>query len=353
MNTFRLFVFTAVGGMLLWLLSAAGSVLAPFLLGAVIAYILSPLANKMEAKNIKPALSAALLVLLVFVFLLALPLALIPVIISQLAGIIALLPELVERAGGWLGDAQPYVVEQLQVLDLTDVARQAAGTIEAKDAAGVASAIANFFGKGLAAVVGFFSLLLITPLTAFYFLCDRKIIAGELTDSLPPRWRDKTLLVLQDLDNVLGEFLHGQLLVMLVMGSVYSLVLSIAGLDFAITIGLVSGMLVFLPYVGFIIGLVLATVAAIGQFESWANLVLLWLLMGASTALESFFITPWLVGERIGLHPVFVLLAVLVMGSLLGFVGVLVALPLAAVLLVLSRHLRRYYIESDFYGRNS
>ena len=129
------------------------------------------------------------------------------------------------------------------------------------------------------------------------------------------------------------------------------LILNIAGLDFALTIGIISGILVFIPYVGFLIGLLLATIAGIGQFESWTDLILIWVLMGIGTTLESLFITPYLVGEKIGLHPLAILLALFIMGELLGFVGVLLALPLAAVVLVLSRHLRRYYINSDFYAK--
>ena len=342
----KLLLFLLAAAALLLLLQEAGSALTPFALGAVVAYILSPLADKMEARNINPSLAAAMLVLLVLVALIALPLALIPLVAAQIKALLAVLPDLAARAGDWLGQARPYVEEQLRALDFSTLA----GSIETSDAASAAGAFVGFFGKGVAAVAGFFALLVITPLTAFYFLRDRKIIAGELTNSLPPRMRDEILLLLRDLDNVLDEFLHGQLSVMAVMAVVYSVVLYVAGLDFALLIGLLSGILVFIPYAGFIIGLTLATLAAFSQFESWGNIILLWALMGGGTIFESFFITPWLVGERIGLHPVVVLLAVMVMGSVLGFVGVLLALPLSAVLLVLLRYLRRRYVSSNFYG---
>ena len=182
---------------------------------------------------------------------------------------------------------------------------------------------------------------------------DRSIIAGGLADLLPPRMRDETMGIIHDLNNVLGEFMHGQLSVMAVMAVLYSAMLWFAGLEFSLTIGVISGILVFIPYIGFIVGIALATLVAVSQFESWSDFILIWALMGAGTALESIVITPWLVGERIGLHPVLVLLALLVFGSLLGLVGVLAALPLAALLLVLFRHLRRRYINSDFYGHNS
>ncbi len=345
-------VAVAAGALILWLLRAAGAALAPFVLAAVAAYIFSPLAGKME-KKISPAAAAAVIVALIVAVLLALPLALAPIVAQQISSLLRILPELAVRAGAWLGEAQPHVVLQLQSLDFADLARRAAGAIEAGQAAGAAGALFGFFGKGVSAVAGFFTFLLITPLAAFYFLRDRQVIAGELADSLPPRWRDETMAVVHDLDGVLGEFLHGQLAVIGVMSVLYSAVLWFAGLEFALTIGVVSGVLAFIPYLGFIIGIALATVVAAGQFESLPDFILIWALMGVGTALESMFITPWLVGERIGLHPVLVLLSLMVMGGLLGFVGVLAALPLAAILLVLFRHLRRRYINSAFYGRTS
>ncbi|MGI9307360.1 MAG: AI-2E family transporter [Gammaproteobacteria bacterium] len=343
-------VFVVAAALLLWLLQAAGGALAPFILAAVLAYILSPLAGKLE-NTVSPAASAALLVALILALLLALPLALAPIIVQQTANLLDILPEIAARAGDFLGKAKPLVVEQLRHLDFAALAERAAGAIQAEQAADAAGTVFGFFGKGISAVAGFFSLLLVTPLAAFYFLRDRHAIAGELADSLPPRWRDETMEVVHDLDGVLGEFLHGQLAVMAVMGVLYSAMLWFAGLEYALTIGVISGALAFIPYVGFIIGVTLATLAAAGQFESWSDFILIWALMGAGTTLESMLITPWLVGERIGLHPVMVLFALLALGSLLGFVGVLAALPLSAAALVLFRHLRRRYINSAFYGR--
>ena len=279
------------------------------------------------------------------------PLALLPLVISQLAAFAAELPALVTRAGDWLGEVQPHLVEQLQALNPIDAAKRAATAVGAEGVFKTVTLAAGIFGQGVSAVLFFASILLITPLAAFYFIRDRKIIGGELTDTLPPRIRHRSLQVFSDLDSVLGEFMHGQITVMAVMAIIYTLILKLAGLQFALTIGIISGALVFIPYVGFLIGLLLATVAGLGQFDSWADFILIWVLMGIGTTLESLLITPYLVGERIGLHPLAVLLALFIMGELLGFVGVLAALPLAAVFLVLCRHLRRHYINSDFYAK--
>ena len=338
-------------GLVFLFLSIVGNAIFPFALAVVLAYIISPLANKIEMRGVTPAVTAGLLTLMVILLISAIPLALLPLIIKQSNNFFDSLPKMVEYAGNWLGEFQPHLLEQLQSLNPVEVTKQASDNINAEVAAKTASLAAGVFGKGVAAVVSFISIFLITPLAVFYFVRDRKTISGELTDVLPPHMRHQMLDVLSDLNGVLGEFMHGQVMVMGIMAAIYTLILNIAGLDFALTIGIISGILVFIPYVGFLIGLLLATIAGIGQFESWTDLILIWVLMGIGTTLESLFITPYLVGEKIGLHPLAILLALFIMGELLGFVGVLLALPLAAVVLVLSRHLRRYYINSDFYAK--
>ena len=343
-------IAVAAVALLILFLGAARDALAPFILAAVLAYIASPLAGWLE-KQLSSSAAAAILVTLILAVFLALPLALAPVITQQTASLLEIVPKIAVRAADWLDGAHPQIIEQLRGLDFAALAGRAAGAVEADNAAAAAGAFFGFFGTGLSALAGFFTFLLITPLAVFYFLRDRHIIAGELADSLPPRWRDETMDVVHDLDSVLGEFLHGQLAVMAGMSVLYGAMLWFSGLDFALTIGVISGVLTFIPYLGFIFGVALATLAAIGQFESWQDFILIWALMGAGTTLESMFITPWLVGERIGLHPVLVLFSLMVAGGLLGFAGVLAALPLAAVLLVLFRHLRRRYINSAFYGQ--
>ena len=340
----------AAAALILWFLAAARDALSPFILAAVLAYVASPAAGFLE-KKLSPSASAGVLVALIIIVLLALPLAVAPLFVRQTAHFLEAAPSVAARAAEWLGGALPGIAEQLRGLDFAALAGRAAGEVEADKAAAAAGAVFGFFGKGLSALAGFFTFAVITPLAAFYFLRDRHKIAGELADSLPPRWRDETMAVVHDLDGVLGEFLHGQLSVMAVMSVLYGAVLWFAGLEFALTIGVISGVLTFIPYVGFVFGVALATLAAVGQFESWQEFVLIWALMGAGSALESMFITPWLVGERVGLHPVLVLLSLLVAGSLFGFSGVLAAVPLAAALLVMFRHLRRRYINSVFYGR--
>lgn len=345
-NSVRILLALLAAALLAWFATSVGAVLAPFIFAAILAYITAPLAQVLEARRMPPALAAAGLVLLALLLLLALPLALLPLIAAQVQEFSQLLPPLIKKVHTyWGGDLDTWLAEQ--ELDFSTLSGIGGDSIQ--KALNVAAGV---FSGGLSALSAFATLLLLTPLAAFYFLRDRKSIGGELTELLPPYIRERTLLLCRDLDGVLGEFLRGQLMVMSIMAVFYALVLTLAGLPFALTIGILSGLLTFIPYVGFILGVTLATIVGLSSFDSLLDVVIVWLLMGIGTTVESVLITPRLVGERVGLHPLAVLLALMIMGELMGFVGVLIALPLAAVLLVCGRHLRRRYISSSFYGNS-
>ena len=337
----KLLIVLAVSAALMWLTASVSTALSPFVFAAVIAYITAPLAEKLEKLRIKPAAAALLIVLLTLVLMVLFPLALLPLIATQVREFAELLPPLTQKLHAYLGnDINEWL--RKQQFDLKNV-----GGSSIQKAANV---VTDLLSNSLAVLSSFFTILLITPLATFYFLRDRKSIGGELTELLPPHIRERALLLTRDLDNVLGEFLHGQLIVMTVMAVFYSIILTLAGVPFALTIGIISGILTFIPYVGFILGMILATLAGLSSFESFLDILFIWLLMGIGTTVETVLITPRLVGERIGLHPLAVLLSLMVMGELFGLVGVLAALPIAAILLVCGRHLRRRYIGSSFYG---
>ena len=349
MKPVQMFAAAAAFAGLLVFVGYAGAALTPFILAGVMAYILSPLAAKLEARNLPPSVGAAVCVVLMLLLLIALPLAVAPLVVGQISKFAAFLPQAAERAGEWLGGAHPQLLEQIKLLAPANVS-EVAGFVDGQQALQTANLAAGIFGKGVSAAVSFLLALILTPLVAFYFIRDRGAIGGELMDSLPPRLRPAILEVFSDLDGVLDEFLHGQLTVIIIMSALYSLILHLAGVPFALAIGVVAGVLVFVPYLGFMLGIVLATISGVGHFQTWTDFLLLWVIMGVGTTVESMVITPYFVGERVGLHPVVVLAAVLIFGELFGFVGVLISLPLAAVLLVLCRHLRHRYISSDFYA---
>ena len=199
------------------------------------------------------------------------------------------------------------------------------------------------------AIVGFFTAVLLMPVVLFYFLRDWHDIVRRVEDLIPRRLHPGASSIAAEIDRVLGEFLRGQLLVMLLMAAYYVVALWIAGLEYALPIGILAGLLVFVPYLGMLVGLLLGTLAGFNQFNSVLGLVGVWVAFGIGQVLEGTVVTPMLVGNRIGLHPVAVIFALLVFGKLFGFFGVLLALPASAALLVALRHLRAHYVDSDLY----
>lgn len=324
---------------ILWLAAPA---LSPFALAAVAAYIGKPLAAKLESRRLPPSASAAVVVFIFLWALILIPLICVPVIASGAARIAAAAPDALERMRAFAGE---YLSADLSELNWRGMIAAHVDGDAAKDAAAAIGAIAGWFGRGASALLGFLITLLIAPLAAFYLLRDRAKIAAALSELLPAKNGAAISKVCGECDRVLGEFLHGQLAVMFLCALMYTALLKIAGLDgdLAFAVGGLSGILTFIPYAGFGLALIVATVAAVGQFGEWAGIAGVWAAMFVGTAVESFLLTPKIIGERVGLHPVFVLLALAVAGELMGFFGVLIALPLAAIVLTLAREARRRY----------
>ena len=318
------------------LLFAARDALVPFVIGTLAAYICAPAVARLSCHMPRPV-AALLLTAAALLLALAVPLLLVPVLVFQVFELLALLPDAVDALRSRLAvllpeaaDFQPAGFKGI-LSDLAEYAGSAGSAV-----AGVFS----WLGTGIKAVVVALATLLIMPLVMFYLLADwqRVLERGRLL--LPEAVRAPVLEVLAICDRVLSEFLRAQLLVIVIMMVVYSLLLAIAGVSYPVALGAISGLLSFIPYAGFLVGLVLAVTVAALDFSGYA--ILLW-AAGAMTAgalLESFLITPWLIGERIGLGPVAVMLALAVMGSAFGFVGVLIAIPAAAIVVALGRHYR-------------
>jgi len=198
-------------------------------------------------------------------------------------------------------------------------------------------------------VISGMSNLILLPLLLYYFLLDWKRWSYGISALVPRRFIDTYTRITSNMDEVLGEFLRGQLMVMLIMGLVYGVGLMLVGLDSGFAIGMIAGILVFIPYLGAFTGLLLATVAALLQFSTWHGLIMVWIVFGIGQFLESFIVTPKIVGDRIGLSPFWVIFSLMAFGQLMGFVGMLAGLPLAAVTLVLLREGVNAYFHSRFY----
>jgi predicted PurR-regulated permease PerM len=324
-------------------------ILTPFALAGVLAYVLHPGVNWLERRGLPRALGSILMVVLCAAAMLGLVLILLPVLEREITAMDEKFPSLVMQANTrlmplineWLG-----VTIQLDASALRTLAMQQVGQQD------MVSTLLSRFGSGGLAVLEAFGTLALVPVVLFYLLLDAHQFALRFESAIPRHWHRQTMQFLREIDSVLAQFLRGQLTVMLVLAIYYSSALGIAGFDSALPIGVLTGLLIFIPYVGFALGLILASLVALLQFATWQAELGILAIYGIGQVLEGFFLTPRLVGERIGLHPLVVIFALLAFGHVFGFFGVLVALPSSAVLLVALRHLRQRYQASAFYRGN-
>lgn len=345
-----LWVFLIPLGLLAWLLWLLLPMMMPFAVAATLAYIVKPLAHKLERRKIPRALVAFLLVVLVCLLAILGALLLVPMWVKQVQALWARLPILV----AWLQhDFLPWLEFRLGVelalsLDPIHVSEFLTSNVDTLKQA-ISGGLPILTSRGLALLLYLANLILI-PVLFFYFLCEREILASRTLALIPPRWEALFLKVVARVDRVLGEFLHGQLLVMLIMAGVYSVGWWLVGLQSGLAIGVMTGLLVFIPYIGAIMGIGLALLAAILQGEGWSLIAAVGGVYVFGQLLESYLITPYLVGERIGLSPLEVIFALMAFGQLFGFIGVMVALPLAAILRVLVLEMFVHYKSSRFYS---
>ncbi len=334
-----------VAGVLLYLLSP---ILTPFLLAGIIAYICSPLMTRMAAGKIPRTLGAILVIALLLGMLTALLLIMLPLFEMEIS-------RLIERAPAYLETIKnsliPWLETHLGISLQLDVATlKQALTQHWQSAGGLVAKLLPSLTSGGMVVVEFFMNLLLVPVVLFYLLRDWDGLIRRIDEMIPRRWHEQAHTLAHATDNVLAEFLRGQLAVMLLMSICYVAGLWLVGLEFALPIGLLAGFLVFVPYLGAAVGLILATMAALMQFQGWSGLLPVWAVFAAGQLLEGMIVTPWLIGDRIGLHPVMVIFALLAFGQLFGFFGILLALPVSAALLIWLRHAREKYMQSDLYN---
>ncbi len=324
-----------------------GPVLTPFLIGAILAYLGTPLVEWAARRGIARALATIVVILLFALAIFALFLVLVPLIQAEVGLAYQLLPDLVAQA---TARVSPWLRDNFGITPAFDFQSLKAFVAENMEGAReISLSLLSGVKTGGLIVVSVLVNLALIPVVMFYILRDWHMI-GERVGALVPRhWRAKAATIVADIDRVLAEFLRGQLLVMLVLAAYYAIALSLAGLDRAFAIGILTGLLVFIPFVGFGIGLLLGIVAALLQWTGWPMFVAVLAVYGIGQLLEGYVLVPWLVGDRIGLHPLAVIFALLAFGQLFGFAGVLMALPVSAAMLVGLRHLRDAYVESPVY----
>lgn len=344
---FWLFAF-AIAGVLLYLLAP---ILTPFVAAALLAYVGDPLVDLLERIRLPRTLSVVVVFLLTFLVLSLLVLLVLPLLRAQIEALIARLPEY----AAWVeANVLPRVYDLAGAAGSEDVGLSAFladyGSVAGSWGTKVMASVSR---SGSSLLAGILTLFLV-PILTFYLLRDWDRIVATVGLMVPRRRRPMVFQLAGESDLVLGGFLRGQVMVMLGLATIYASGLALLGLDYAIAIGVVAGLVSFVPYLGFIVGIGLAGLAALVEGGGWLLLAGLVGVFAIGQMIEGTVLTPRLVGSRIGLHPVVVIFAVLAGGQLFGFFGILLALPVAAVLSVLARFAFSHYFpdeHADLAGR--
>jgi len=339
-------VFAAAGGWLLYLLAP---ILTPFLTAALLAYLGDPVVDRFEARGAPRWLGIAIVFAVLLLVLLLLVLLLIPLLDTQIRILVTKLPSYF----AWIeGAVLPWLTAHLGIqgdFSALDTLKESVRE-HWQQAGGVAAGVVQYLSRSGLALVGWAANLVLIPVVTFYLLRDWDRLMGGIRELFPRAWESTMVRLARESDEVLAGFLRGQLMVMLALGIIYATGLWLVGLDLGVLIGLVAGLVNFVPYLGFILGLALAVVAMLVQ--TGGDLLALLPVLGVfmvGQVLEGTVLTPLLVGDRVGLHPVAVIFAVMAGGQLFGFVGVLLGLPVAAVIAVFVRHAHQRYLESQLY----
>lgn len=334
-----------IAGFLCYLLAP---VLVPFAIAAILAYVADPLVDRLEARHLSRTLSVSIVFIVLSLIAIIALLFFIPLLQNQVTVLANKVPVYID----WLQNTGiPWLTAKLGIDDSVFNLQQLKESTQQywKTAGGVATKLLGAVSHSGFVLMNIVANLLLIVVVTFYLLRDWDILMERIRGLLPRRSEPVIVQLAQQSDEVLGAFLRGQVLVMLALSIVYSAGLMMMGLDLALLIGMMAGLVSFVPYLGFIIGIVAAGIAALFQFQELMPLLYVAIVFGIGQMLEGMLLTPLLVGDRIGLHPVAVIFAVLAGGQLFGFVGVLLALPVAAVIVVVLRYLNTQYKSSALY----
>jgi predicted PurR-regulated permease PerM len=338
----------AVGALFLVLLYYLAPVLTPFVLAAVLAYICLPLVEVMSPR-VPRSFAAVLVITLVGAIFLVLLVVVLPLFVREAIRLSQGLPDWLERLNDTVA---PWLNQRLGTdihLDPESIRTAITEAVRGnEDLSTKLLVTARMGGLGL---LGFAANIVLVPVVMFFLLRDWHPFIARFEQLIPRGWYQDVVGFFREADHALGQYLHGQVIVLAVMSVYYILALWATGLDFFLPIGVVTGLLTFIPFVGATVGFLLATVSALMQFDDSTRLLWVWGVFILGQVVEGNFITPRLVGNAIGLHPLAVIFALLAFGQLFGFTGMLIALPASAVLLVGLRKLRRRYIGSPFYNQ--
>ncbi|HVJ63276.1 MAG TPA: AI-2E family transporter [Tahibacter sp.] len=339
-----IFLVLVLGGVI-YLLAPA---LTPFAIAALFAYLWDPVVDRLERLRISRDFAVTIVFLVIIVLVVLIVLLLIPYLERQVAKLIEQLPK-------WLAwvqaEAAPWVEQRFGVtLDFADPQKlvdMLGG--HWREAGGVAATVLAKVSKSGFTVIGWVAQLVLIPVVTFYLLRDWDVLVARVHELLPRSVEPTIAKLARESDEVLGAFLRGQLSVMVALGVLYGVGLWMVGLDVGPLIGMIAGLISFVPYLGAIVGVAMALIAALVQFGDWQHVLMVLAVFGVGQTIEGYVLVPKLVGDKIGLHPVAVIFAILAGGELFGFLGVLLALPVAAVVMVVLRYVHERYTASRLY----
>ena len=344
-RVFKISLFVLSFGIFLY---AIHPILMPFVFGALIAYLGDPLVDKLE----KLRLSRTVSVLVVFAFFLAIlilgVLLVLPPLISEFETFFSALPGIYASiVNDWIPSVRSYISLSDDLIVDTDWSSKISNNLSALSQ--VTKSLAQQLANSSVQFVGFVANLVLVPVVGFYLLRDWDIMISKILQLTPSGWRKRFRSLMDESDEAISAFIRGQLLVMLALAMIYSLGLSLLGIQMALVLGVTAGLASIIPYLGFVVGVTLASFAGYVQYNDWEMVGLVWMVFILGQILESVFLTPILIGDKIGLHPVMVIFSLMAGGVIAGFVGLLVAIPIAAIVMVFLRHLILEYLQSDFY----
>jgi len=339
-----------VGFILAGLMYLLQPVLTPFIVGVFIAYLADPFADRLEARGFSRTIATVIVFVVLTIVVVGMIIIIVPLLVKQLQALVNLLPQLEL----WYNTTLLPWLQAALGLDLTAINLQSVTQklgAQWQQTGGAVSQMVKYATQSSVSFLSTLGSIAMVPVVAFYMLRDFDLVLAKIKALLPINIEPRVSAFALESNEVLAAFLRGQLLVMFSLGIIYALGLSFIGLDYALIIGVLAGLASVVPYLGFIVGIAVAMAIGFFQFDSLLPLSLILTVFAIGQLIESFVLTPLFVGDRIGLHPVAVIFAILAGGQLFGFMGILLALPISAVIMVLLRNVYAGYITSPLYGQ--
>lgn len=333
-------IATVVFVVILW---ALGDVILPFVLGGAVAYFLDPVADRLERMGLSRTAATVVITLVAIMVFILLALLVVPTLVQQTASLIESVPQMVRNIQRFLTERFPSIVDEGSILRQS--LQQLGETLQSRG-----GELLNSLLTSAMSVINLITLFVIVPVVGFYMLFDWDRMVSKVDDLLPRDHAPTIRQLASEIDDTIASFIRGMGTVCLILGTYYAVALMLVGLQFGLVVGFIAGLITFIPYVGALVGGALAIGLGLFQFwGDWVHIIMIAAIFVIGQVVEGNFLTPKLVGESVGLHPVWLIFALSVFGALFGFVGMLVAVPVAASLGVIARFLLSQYKDSRLY----